>query len=324
MSKKVEFYTIAFYSEERIVDCSVKNFLEKIEQMIHNREGKLVRNIEGHYIRLFSFYRPQPSQNKMVVPFGKLKSKDKPYWINEETDQLEEFKRDLFDLNSMAYDSRNQIMMLTTNREGPKAGVIENYLNSFIPEDLGIKLKIEEIIYNTGIENVRNANYVRNITINLDLGASLNRFYLNQFDTEEHNLIKALKLLATTAKDEGAGRSLTLNLGVGNGEKEASLNLETMLQLLEEININEDIIKEITVRYKNNSEEKVDIARLKNNSVKLCYNCQGKGNQISPEELMKNMDSAIENKRLKFAPVVRKRLHPENIIEIEEFDILKE
>lgn len=322
MSRKVDFYTIAFYHEDNVVDYPVKDFLEKLEQMIHNEDKGIMRNIKGEYIRAFLFYRPQPNQNRLVMPLGKLKSKNKPYCLNEENGKLEEFKRELFDLNSLAYDSRNKIMLFTTNREGPRIDMVEEYLNSFLPKNLEIRIKIEAIMHNIGLESVRNAEFVRGLTISLDLGASLNQFYSDQIINEENNLIKAFRNMAFAGKEEGNGRKLTLTLGVGNGNKEASLDLTNTLQLLDDININGDFIKEIVVHYKNGREDKIDSAHLKNSSSRLFYSCKGVGNQLSPEELVGNMENAISSKIKIFRPFVRKRLEETILVQIDDFDIL--
>ena len=324
MSRKIEFYTIAFYSDDCLVQYSVQTFFEKIEKLLIAKE-KVTRNIREHYVRVFPFYRHDFNKNVIIIPFGKLKDKNKPYWINENNNKLEEFSRDLYDLNSIGYDFRNRIMVLTTNKSGPSAGLIEEYLNTFIPESLGIKIRLEEIIYNSGLAQIRKAQLVRAVVLTLNLSVSLKKFYSNKIaENNETGLIKAVYNMATAAKSDGNGKALTIALSVGQGGKEETLDLNTMLQLLEDINIDGDFVKEIAVKYKDGTEEKVDQVKLKNSSVKVNYLCKGGNSQVSPEELLLNIEEAVTARRKYFAPCVRDRLdRKEQLIAIEDFEMVR-
>jgi len=105
---------------------------------------------------------------------------------------------------------------------------------------------------------------------------------------------------------------LSLTLGMGNDKgKDASLNLENLLYLLERLNVNEDFVREIRVYYKNGKDEKIDKARLKQSQILLSYNCRCSGNQVSPQALIDNINAAVEEK---VAEIVRAaRIHFENI-----------
>lgn len=231
-----------------------------------------------------------------MIPFGKLK-KTNPYWINEK-DELEEIPASLYDINSLGYDKDYNVMVLTTNREGPNAQIIEEYLNTFIPKYLALKVKIEPIIHNTGIEKVRNAELVKNVTLTLDLGQSLNNFYTKQMGINKvASLASAFQNIAEAAKEDGDSKTLSLTLGLGkHGKRDDTLNLESMLYLLEQINIGADFVTEVTVNYKNGKQEKTTVAKLKNTELILFFYCTCAETQVSPESLLNNINRALEEK----------------------------
>lgn len=189
-------------------------------------------------------------------------------------------------------------MLFTTNREGPSVRNVEEYLNTFIPNNTGLSVEINPIVYNTGIEKVRNAELVRNVTLNLDLGRALNNFYAQEIrGNARGGLIEAFRQLAVIAKDEGEGKTLSLTLGLGkNAKKYDTLNIGSMVQLLELINIGEEFVREIIVHYKDGNDEKIDRAKLKESNMLLYYLCKSEESQVSPEDLLQNINNAVADK----------------------------
>lgn len=300
MSRRVDFYTISLHNANGVTDYSIKQFFEDIKKCMFNADEsvQIVRRIGEKWIRLFPYYY-SISQRQVVIPFGKWKDKNKPYWINE-NNHLEEIPNDLYDVNCLGYDEDYNVMVFTTNREGPTVTNIEAYLNSFIPQYTGLSVKIDPIMHNSGIEKVRNAGLVRNVTLKLDLGRSLNNFYLNQIeDNQTRSLISAIKYIAETVKDDSDGKTLALTVGLGkHSTKEDSLNLESILYLLENINIAEEFVTEIEVHYKDGRDEKVDVAKLKSSQMLLSYLCKCEETQVSPENLLNNINSAVAERVL--------------------------
>lgn len=297
MSKKVEFYTVSVKQNNVVTDYAVSDFFENLNPFFEkSKKVNIDRKIGEKYIRLFSYYYSL-NHHQMVIPFGKFKDKNKPYWlINNE--HLEEVPADLYDINSLAYDIDYNVMLFTTNKEGPSVRNVEEYLNTFIPTNTGLSLEINPIVYNAGIEKVRTAELVREITLDLDLGRALNNFYKQEIrENTERGLIDAFRKFAVSAKDDADGRTLSLKLGLGKyAKKYDTLNICSMLQLLEYINIGEDFVREITVHYKDGKDEKIDKARLKDSNMLLSFLCKSRESQISPKRLLENINDAIAEK----------------------------
>lgn len=317
MSKRVDFYSISLWNQHGITNYPVDAFFERISYQMFNgeRHVQVVRKVKDKLIRIFPYYYSL-NRHQIIIPFGKVKDKNKPYWLNGEGN-LEEIPANLFDINSLGYDSDYNVMLLTTNNQGPSFLNIEEYLNTFIPDRTGLYVKIEPIMYNTGIEKVRNANLVRSVTFKLDLGCSLNDFYLREIvANRERTLRNAFRALVEAAKNDGDSRSLSLTLGLGKyTKKDGTLNLDNMLGLLESINLNEDFVTEIEVNYKDGTDEKLDQAKLKNSQMYLSYICKCKETQVSPESLLNNINDAVADRVIAITRYARQ--HYVNINEFE-------
>lgn len=144
---------------------------------------------------------------------------------------------------------------------------------------------------------MRNAAIVKSVTFSLDLGQPLNEFYLGEIETNKHNqLISSFKNIAESARNDGESKTLSLTMGLGRGNRKGSLNVESMLLLLEQINIDARFVKEINVAYKNGTEDTIDIARLKNSQMILYYTCKCDETQVTPQALLNNFNDAIANR----------------------------
>lgn len=324
MSRRVDFYTISLWSRDSVTNYPVSYLFECISEWMVNEDAKIVRKIGDKWIRVFPYYYSL-NRHQMIIPFGKLKNKNKPYWLNPQN-RLEEVPESLYDINSLGYDLDYNVMVFTTNREGPTYQNIEEYLNTFIPRHTGLTIKIDPIMYNTGIEKVRRASLVRSVTLNLDLGRSLNNFYLNQFaENIQRPLISAFKSIAEVAKNEADSKILSLTLGLGkHGKREDTLNIDSMLYLLESINIGEEFVTEIRVNYKDGSNDKIDVAKLKESQMLLFYQCQCKESQVSPESLLKNINDAVATKVLVITRHIREYFSCVRDYDGEEFNIVND
>lgn len=297
MGKRVDFYTMTIYKNGRKTDYKIDVFLDDIGNILFGSKNDInkTKSIAERQIRLFSYFRKAES-GQVVLPFGKQKQTNKPFMADDK-DNLEEIPRDLYDVNSLGYDKNYNIAVFTTNNQGPTIRNVEEYLNSFIPDGINAELRIEPINYNAGIESVRNAELVKCVTFNLDLGQSLNNFYIGEIENNrDTGLINAFRNIAESSKNTGESRTLSLSMGLGHNKRSATLNINSMLYLLEKINIEASFVKEIIVTYKNGTEDPIDFAKLKNSNILLSHTCKCNDSQVTPSALINNFDDAIANK----------------------------
>nr|DAV07641.1 MAG TPA: hypothetical protein [Caudoviricetes sp.] len=323
MSNSVNFYTIAFEKNNIPTNYSIDDFFQKIESLLNRNEEYIIKRIKDEIIRCFNF-RYDEDRTKIIIPLGKVKNKNKPHWLNEDR-RLEEIPEEIYDVNSLAYDKNEKIMFFTTNIAGPKISLIEDYFNSFIPTNLEMKIKIKPIIINKGLQTIRNANYVRTVNLNLDLGVSLNNFYIAELENNrERSLLETLRNLSVTAKDITGSRNLNLTLGVGHSGREGSLDLESILALLNQINLEGEFVKEISVAYKNGLEEKIDKTKLKNATSILAYPFPIASSTLSSEYLFANFNEAIRGRRAAYSSNLRDYFRNCLYMEIEDYTLIEE
>lgn len=309
MSRKVNFYNIYLMKNGRCISYNIKNLLDIIYNSIFQDSPETAittRRIGGKWIRMFAF-QYSTNNKKIVIPFGKWKKDNKPYWFNAATNDLEEVNADLFDINSLAYDVEDDIIVMTTNREGPSYQNIEDYLNTLIGND--VQLHIAPVIYNAGIEKIRNAMLVKSLTLKLDLGHEINRFYMMELQNNRPtSLLESMRRIAEEVKEEGEGTFLDITLGVGPYPKKMdTLNIDSTLAILNQLNIGAEFVKEIEAKYVDGTSDKVDIAKIKNSQRILFYEVQEKIGQISPGMLMDVTEDAVADKILLIRESVRAR-----------------
>jgi len=312
VSKQVMFYTIAFEDkDEKPIDCSIMEFFENIESCFLEtvNEDLLIREIGGKTVRLFPFFRNMDS-NQLVIPLGKLKDTNKPYGYNKDEKKLQPLTMDMFDITSIAYDKTWNILMMTVNQQGPRLQTIIDYFNSFIPDNYAYKVMIRPIFYNNGLDEVRNAPLVRDVTFKLNLSKSVTKFYQNEIDENQvTSLTKSMKSLIGHAKNDSGAKGLILTMNLGDSRKgEDTLDTRSILSLLDSINIDEQFVDEITVYYKDGKSVPISRAKLKNSSVIVYHNFSLRENQISPEFFVNHMSEAISSQGRRFNGALEKYL----------------
>ncbi len=92
------------------------------------------------------------------------------------------------------------------------------------------------------------------------------------------------------------------------------------MDLLQSINLDSKCIHEITVNYRNNSSEKIDIAKLKNSSAILKISFPIASTQLGSEYILNNMDEILRNEREEYYTQVQ--THFQDIVDVgEEYEI---
>ena len=298
MANYVKGCTIAFEQNDTVVDMDIVEFFSKIENAMRNEPKNIVRKINGKIIRVHAYEWDYMNENFVVVPFGKLKEKNKPYGMDEKTQALEDIPQKMYDVNNFAYHSGYKIAVVTTNQQSPSVNDIECYLNSFLPKESEYNIRIRPVKRNNGIEEIRNATQARNVSFVLDLGRPMNDFFKTEVKTKL-GAGKALKELMETSKNELESKTFKISLGLGRKRKE-TLNIEYLLEMLESINIDSTCVKEIYVEYRNGTSDKIDKARLKEAEVILTLYFDIKDNQISSEYLKANLEQKLLKERKKY------------------------
>ena len=201
-----------------------------------------------------------------------------------------------------------------------RANDIEDYLNSYLPSDAEYKVRLRPIVRNIELEKIRNAQEARSVTISLNIGRPLNDFLAGQVH-EEKSVQSHLKALMEFSKMTLESNTFTLTLGLGR-KKKASLDIGALIDLLDSINLDANCINEFAVNYRNGSDEKIDIAKLKDSTTVLKIYFPIQGTQLGTGYILNNMDEILRNERQKYYSQVEEYFS--NVAEIgEDYEINK-
>lgn len=218
------------------------------------------------------------------------------------------------------YHKRYHVALLSSNLAGPNDNDIEDYLNSYLPSDAEYKVRLRPIVRNIELEKIRNAQEARSVTISLNIGRPLNDFLAGQVH-EEKSVQSHLKALMEFSKMTLESNTFTLTLGLGR-KKKASLDIGALIDLLDSINLDANCINEIAVNYRNGSDEKIDIAKLKDSTTVLKIYFPIQGTQLGTGYILNNMDEILRNERQKYYSQVEEYFS--NVAEIgEDYEINK-
>ena len=293
-------YTIAFEQGrgEVVSSRSIVSFFEKIETILLNSPENVIRRINGKVMRVHAYEWNRMNHDYLVVPIGKLKERNRPYGSDPATQRLIDIPQEMFDVNSIAYHKRYDVALISTNQYGPNENDIENYLNSYLLSDAQYKIHLTPIMRNIALEKIRNAHQAKSITIALDLGRPINDFLDNQV-YQERNAYQHLRGLMEYSKNTLESNTFSLTLGLGR-RRNATLDIGALVELLDSINLDANCIKEIAVNYRSGPDEKIDIAKLRNENAILRIQFPINGTQLGAEYILNNMDEILRTERPKY------------------------
>lgn len=306
MGPLMSAYTIAFEGKKgnKIANRSILSFLKKIESVMNKSPELIIRKINSKIIRVHAYEWNTPAYDYVVVPVGKLKEKNKPLASDPETQKLVNFKQDMFDVTMLAYHPTYNIALLSTNAQGPRDEDIEEYLNSFLPLSSEYIVKLTPIKRDIALTQIRNAKQANSITLSLDIGRPLNNFLVSEIN-EDVSITRRLYQLVEMSKTNLSSNKFELTLGIGR--KKGSLDVNALIELLDSINLDAQCIKEITVNYKNNLSEKIDTAKLKENSAILKFQFPTNKDLSGPEFILDNMGIILQTERSKYYTQVHEK-----------------
>lgn len=296
MSKKVEFFVLTFTSKDKddknIYSGNFKNFFEKIEEIfaMADKSKILYRDIGGKKITISRFLRND--SNYFLIPFGKLKE-GKAY--TQKDDIFTELNTELFEVSSMVFNITNNVAIITKNKMGPNFTLIEEYLNSFIPADFDYEIKIIPLFEDNGLSKLKNAKYVKSIIIELRISDAVKSLYANRFRSQKGHINSFIAYSANDIKSE----SIKLELGFNYAKKKDSLDIDCVYQLIEDLKLNPDIIKQIRLKYVTPQGDN-DYAELKDSNIIVSHTFGIRDNFLPSEYLLNSCNEAFEGKVNKY------------------------
>lgn len=307
MANYTYFYTIGFYDDEgNGVDRNIVSFLDKIETRIRKKDARVVRSINEEFLRMFLFSRNSMDDDIVVVPLGKLITKNKPYAEDSNNPgRLIQLDADMFDINYLVYSKRHHLAMYTTNSKGPSQQEFCAYLNSYLFKEDECILKMDPVFFEKSLEDVRNAKRVTSILVSVDLGDNVNNYFREQVENKM-NLLTLVRNMMDVSKETVDGRYLTFSIGLGQGKRTGTLNKDSVLTLLGQLNLDSRFIKQIELKYEDNRTDKIESYKIKNTDTFLRGVFIGANSKLSPDFLLENAGEVYLKQREHFISSVQK------------------
>ena len=289
MANSVRLYTIAFEKDGKpIKNISVLDFLKKLDMYLEGK--KRVKDIANKIITCSKFYEDSNNDKKIIISFGKLKD-GLSFKFNQDL-SFEEIDVEIFNVNSIGYDENEKILAYTINGIGPTIRDIEGYFNSFLKNQNNL-IKIRPMKQNKGLEKVRNEKYIRCVEFILNLECEVP-------SVTTSGILENLFKLAKDMKENLESKTFSLIVGVGDLKRDSTLQLDNVIELLEEINLDTNFVKEIYVHYKDDKKEKTDFSSLKESSIQIKHDFNINTKLVSPEYLRDNWNEMLEKQRKNF------------------------
>lgn len=305
MSRRIKFYILKLLNEKNdMVDCNMADLFNYLESLRDQNAIRFEHNINGKSMKFFRFKRATIDGDKeFIVPFGSLK---KGITYEEDTDntgEVNENTKKLYDITFLYINSKEGISFITVDKAAPTYRNICDYMNQLINTQIYC-FSMCPITINEGMKSVEEARIVKNITFKFDLSSSsIAKFK----EIKNYGLLNVLQLCAENSYNiDGKRLSLTIRTGRGKSNK---LNKDQLILLLNELDLDDDIIEEIEVGYKNNESEKISTAKLKDSNKNLVYEFpNAPKNSLTSAFLLDNVNYMLDQNRIKYSCQVRKCL----------------
>lgn len=319
MANKAKFFVACFEdSEGRTCDVDFYSFMKKIEEQLEENKEYVYKNINGKIIRTFSYSKPDvTTEMRMSIPFGKLK-KSINYTEDATGKKLTPENSIFYNINSLYYDKNENICLFTTSQYGPTIQAVQEYLQKYIPEDSGLKIVFHSILNRITLTDIHASQQVTSITIALKLNTEVEQLYRDNLNID-NDFFKCFLGVAHESKKAINGNSFVITIGMGRTKKE-SLTIDVVCDLINRLGINSDYINEVTVNYKNNTTERIEIGKLKS-SLDLSVTFPTDVRELSTEYLLKYAGEYVNKNRNKI--IQQRDNFFNNLVSADEFNLVK-
>lgn len=261
MATTIHFFNVFLRNSKGYTNVSVSDFLDGI---ISLDEGKrYISNSYGEF-SLIEMLMPNlnPNLNMLdrLVGFANYRDK-KPFSGEKGTDKKQEISGDVFELTTCLFIPSYHLAIIEYNHFGARPKHIERYLNAFLPLDSDWYFEMIPIETEGSFSKIRNSHDIRNIEMKLDLMSGLSNLF-SMDSNEVQSITSAINGVAESFRDIGANIA-TINLGQGR-YKNSPMEFDELIKFLQVLDMENDNIASVKVKYRDSTSGKLETADLKN------------------------------------------------------------
>ena len=267
MGKTILFYNVGIYKNNELTNL---NFIDFIDEISLTEWENILRKIDNDVVAIFPIIYNDSHKDKRIIPFGKFRLNYKPYTAKLTNPQYKEIKDDVVELVTLVYDSTYRTLAMDYSLYGAKKKLIEQYFSSFLPnEENNIwEIKLSEVINEFDPKELNDSSQIRSVQITLDLSKNQQNFLIQnkEANNEQHKLLLDLFNVMKKTSDDYEANIVRLEFGAF-GKRDSTMNKQSILMLLQTLNIDIDSIKNIKIRYKDKKQKMEDVDLKNINSV---------------------------------------------------------
>ncbi len=256
------------------------------------------------FVKIFNYKRNDINGfKKFIIPFGTPKSGLS--YIENDNGDISPATSELYDITLLYFDAIEGICVLTSDLGAPSYKNIQICLNNIINLE-NYNLLINPIIHYPNYETIRSAKQVKSAKIILDLSNDEEDLY-SQNIQDDNGVFKSIKTAVGHFKNEANAKTFSFEIKLENhAKRNATMNVNCVLDIISKFNIQSDIVKEIELEYRNNTAESFEFAKLKDNGFVISDkfdNCPFKS--LTAGYLLDNIQRSLDAKRRFFSKKVR-------------------
>lgn len=309
MGKKIFFYNVGIYKNNQLTDLNFIDFLDEVSLV--KWENRL-RKVENDIVAIFPIIYNDSHKEKRIIPFGKFRLNYKPYTAQLNNPQYKEIKDDVVELVTLVYDSTYRTLAMDYSTYGAKKKLVEQYFSTFLPnqENDIWEVRLSEVINDFDENELKNSSQIRSVQITLDLSKNQCNFLKQNSKQENEQNKNLLNLFDNVKKTSNEYEANIVRLEFGSFEsRKSSMNKQSILMLLQTLNIDIDSIKNIKIRYKDKKQKMEDID-LKNLNTTLSVKVLESNNDKNPApeylgnaiiDVFSNLSGKLLKSQIKFS-----------------------
>ncbi len=293
MQKNVRFFVLSAKDESGAIvsDYDIFSLLSTFKNKINENVELIRKEIEGRSIRCLPPKMVSKDLKQIVISFGRRKNEDL-YHENPDKIDMTMVDEKIYDMNTLFYSGVHKVGFITLDRNGPSYLAIAKYLSIFSEYNICIT----PVVKSRTISEIRNAKKAREFGFELYLNDTLMEM-VNQDnkDSKKKGVLGSLLPGVVKEKNDLNCSVMKVNFCFDGSDKKSTLNMSTILTILEEVDMSQDFIKDFYVSGAKSENERVEKMSIKKDNLYVNYSFHLDENQkFDSEYLRENGQNALQ------------------------------